>query len=417
MRSSDSDIYADEAAYYINWLYSFLGPNNVDRALKRYQRTLKLSGQVVSEYSLRNRHPWWSAFLRYFELKRSAKAIKRNLTAELKILAGDAKKTATLRKYMPLSVQEKYKRDLVDLNRARDYLFEINIAWHFHLQGNDLEWYEDDDQKHPEFLVKTPKFDFNVECKRISVDISRHIDRQDFHRLAQELLPKIEKQGYVGKVDIVLAERLEKKQIDDLTSDILELIRLDKNKGEFTIPFGQVTFKPTEEKERVFNGVQLNENLRKNLSDQTHASIFSSRTDGDLIVDPIALTIKCKKPDNVLDGIFQKVRKAAKNQLDVSIPGLIVCFLEDVYELGDLRSGSGLQLMTFELFDKNTFSHIAAVGYSSEMQAHKIMCGEIYNNQSLVFKNPNCRFKEAKAYDFITPHSIRTVQQPPINIR
>ena len=89
----------------------------------------------------------------------------------------------------------------------------------------------------------------------------------------------------------------------------------------------------------------------------------------------------------------------------MSIPGLIVCFLEDVNELGDLRSDSGLQLMTFELFDKSAFSHIAAVGYSSEMQVHKIRYGEIYNNQSLVFKNPNCRFKEAKAYDFTTPHS------------
>jgi len=291
MRDSDIDIYTDEVAYHINWLYTFLGPNNVDRALKRYLRTLNLSGQVVSEYSLRHRHPWWSAFLRYFELKRSAKAIKRNLTAELKILAGDAKRIATLRKYMPLSVQEKYKRDLVDANRSRDYLFEIHIAWHFHLQGNDLQWYDDNGQKHPEFLVQTPKFDFNVECKRISVDISRHINREDFHRLVQELLPKIEKKGYAGKVDIVLAERLEKKQIDNLASDILELIKLDRNRGEFTIPLGQVTFKPTEKNGRVVNGVQLYENLRMNLSDQTHASIFSSWTDGDLVVDPIVLTI------------------------------------------------------------------------------------------------------------------------------
>ena len=88
---------------------------------------------------------------------------------------------------MPLSVQKKYRRDLMDVARARDYLFEIHIAWHFYLRDHDLQWYEDDGQKHPEFLVKTPSFDFNVECKRISVDTSRQIKREDFYRLVQDL--------------------------------------------------------------------------------------------------------------------------------------------------------------------------------------------------------------------------------------
>lgn len=400
MRDSESDIYDYEAAYLINWLYSFLGPSSVDRALARYQRALELSGPVVSKYSLRHRHPWWTAFGTYFQLKRSAKSIKRNLTPELKILAGDAKRIATLRKYMPLSVQEKYKRDLIDVDRARDYLFEIHIAWHFHLQGNDLQWYDDDGQKHPEFLVKTPNFDFNVECKRISVDISRQVNREDFHRLAQELLPEIEKQGYVGNIDINLAGRLESRQINNLALDILGLIRSGRSKREFTIPLGQVSFNPTEKNGQVVNVVEQYEHLRMSLPDQTHAIIFSSRTRGDFGADPIRLTVKSNKPDTVLDGIFQKLRKAAKNQLDTSMPGVIVCFLEDVHDLRDLRSDSGLQLMTSALFDKKTFSHIAAVGYSSEMHVRKLSYGELYNNQSLVFKNPNCRFKEVKVYKF-----------------
>ena len=136
------------------------------------------------------------------------------------------------------------------------------------------------------------------------------------------------------------------------------------------------------------------------MPDGAHASLFSSRTKVDFGSDPIALTIKSEQRDKVLDGIFSKIRKAGKDQLDTSIPGMIVCFLEDVYDLSDLRSDSGLQRMTSALFEKKTFSHIAAVSYSSEIHVHKLSDGEMYDNQSLVFKNPNCRFEEAKAYKF-----------------
>ena len=47
MRVYESDIYDTEASHLINKLYSFLGPANVDRALKKYQRSLELSGPVV----------------------------------------------------------------------------------------------------------------------------------------------------------------------------------------------------------------------------------------------------------------------------------------------------------------------------------------------------------------------------------
>ncbi|MHC4540778.1 MAG: hypothetical protein ACYS74_13510 [Planctomycetota bacterium] len=400
MRHSDADIYDYQAPYLINWLYSFLGPTNVDKALAKYQRTLRMSGPIVSEYSLRHRHPWWNAFMMYFQLRRSAKSIKRNLTAELKVLAADAKKIAALRKFMPPSVERKYQRDLMDIDRARDYLFEIQIAWHFYLQGNDLQWYADDGQKHPEFLVKTSDFEFNVECKRISVDISRQVKRRDFHRLVQELLPEIEKRGYAGAIDIALAGRLEGSHVSALASDIMGLIKSGRSGGKYIIPLGQVSFKPAKKKRQLVNGVEQYEKLRMSLADQSHAAIFSSQIAGDCIIDPIVLTVKSERPDKVPDGILEKLRRAAKDQLDVSVPGIIVCFLEGVYDLRELKSDSGLQLMTSALFEKKVFSHIAAVGYSSEIHVHKLGHGETYDNQSLVFKNANCRFKEVKDYKF-----------------
>lgn len=400
MSNFESDIYDTEASNLINKLYSFLGPANVDRALKKYQRALDLSGPVVSEYTLKHRHPWWNAFRTFFELKKKGKSIKRNLTPELKMLAADAKKIYSLQRFMPKSVQNKYKRDLVDSDRAVDYLFEIQIAWHFYLQGNDLQWYEDDSEKHPEFIVKTPNFDFNVECKRVSVDISRKIKRQDFNRFVQELLPEIEKQSYTGNVDIVLDGRLYSNQIDALASEILELIKSGEVKGESAISFGQISLNLSKKSKKIINVVEQYEKLCMSLPNGAHGAVFSSQKNGNFAVDPIQMSIRSKKTDNVLDGISSKVYKSAKNQLNKSIPGIIVCFLEDVYDLRELSSESGLQLMTSYLLNKEGCSHIAGIGYSSEIRVHRRYKSEVYDHQSLFFKNPNCKFKEVETYKF-----------------
>lgn len=400
MRKYELDIYDTEASHLINTLYYFLGPANVDRALKKYQRSLDLSGPVVSEYTLKHIHPWWNAFMTFFELKKKGKSIKRNLTPELKMLAADAKKISSLQRFMPKSVQNKYKRDLIDVDRAVDYLFEIQIAWHFYRQGNDLQWYEDDGEKHPEFIVKTTNFDFNVECKRISVDISRKIKRRDFHRFAQEFLPKIEKQNYTGDVDIVLNGRLYSNQIDALVSEVLELIKSGEIKGESIISLGQISLNLSKKCKKTVK-VEQYEALRMNLPIGQHSAVFSSQKIGNYVVDPIKISLSSKKADNVLVGISKKVYKAAKSQLDKSLPGIIVCFLEDVYELGELSSESGLQLMTYHVLNKEECSHIAGIGYSSEMQIHRRNESEIYNNQSLFFRNPNCKFKQVQNYQFI----------------
>ena len=400
MKDFESEIYDTEVSYLINKLYSFLGPTNVDRALIKYQRSLDLSGPVVSEYTLKHRHPWWNAFMTFFELKKNGKSIKRNLTPELKILAADAKKISSLQRFMPTSVKNKYKRDLIVSDRAVDYLFEIQIAWHFYLQGNVLQWYEDDGEKHPEFIVKTPNFDFNVECKRISVDISRKIKRRDFQRFVQELLPEIEKQNYTGDIDIVLNGRLYSRHIDALVSEILELIKSGEIKGESSISMGRIYFNLSKKNKKTINYREQYRKLRMNLPDGAHGVVFSTKVKGVYAFDPIQMSLKSKEADNVLDGIFKKVYKAAKSQLDKSLPGIIVCFLEDVYELQELSSESGLQLMTYHVLNKEECSHIAGIGYSSEIQVHRRHESERYDNQSLFFSNPNCKFEEVKTYKF-----------------
>jgi len=57
--------------------------------------------------------------------------------------------------------------------------------------------------------------------------------------------------------------------------------------------------------------------------------------------------------------------------------------------------------MTCKLLNKEELSHIAGIGYCSEVQIHRFSNSETYDNQALFFKNPNCKFEEIKTYRFI----------------
>lgn len=402
MRKSEADINDNQASYYINKLYNFLGPLNVEKALKKHKRALDLSGPIVSKTILRNRHPWWDTFSKVLDMKKSGMSIKKHLTHEIKMLAADGLRISKLKKFMPDSVQRKYKRDLIDKHRAFDYLFEIHIAWHYYIEGNELQWYEDDGKKHPEFLVKAPGFDFNVECKRISVDMKRKITREDFSRFVEKLFSEIEKKDYSGNIDIILDDRLESNKIDPLVAAAVKLLNSGNICQIFQMPYGKFHLNLTMKDGKEINIKEISKQLLDTNNLGKHIAFFSSQKNGDNLVDPIIVSLKSKKSDKVLNGIYDKIYEAASEQLIDSMPSIIVAFLEDVYDLRDLGSGgTGLQVMTNELLSKKKFSHIAGISYCSETQIFRNSTSETYNSQNLFFRNQNCKFENAKNYPFI----------------
>ncbi len=401
MRSSESNLKDNDASYYINKLFEFIGSFEVEKALQKHKRTLDLSGPIVSKTILRNRHPWWNAVSKVLDMKKKGMSIKRRLTPEIKMLVADGLRITKLKRFMPDSVQRKYKRDLVDTHRAFDYLFEIQIAWHYYIKGHELQWYEDDGEKHPEFLVKTPSFDFNVECKRISVDMKRKITRERFSRFVEKLFSGIDKINYSGNIDIVLNDRLESNYIDQLTEDIVGLVNSGKTKQIYQKPYGEVRLSLTTK-----IGKEINfEEVYKQSSDAEprgkHIAYISLQKNGDNVVDPIIVSIVSKKPDKLLEGIYEKLYDAASSQLNDSTPGIIVAFLEDICDLRDLGSGTGLQLMTNKLLSKERLSHIAGISYCSETQIIRHITSEEFSSQNLFFRNPNCKFEDVKNYQFI----------------
>jgi hypothetical protein len=402
MSGPKPDVHDYEISNLINKLIRFLGRSEVERALKRYQLSLDSARPVFREYYLKNRHPWWGALIEFLEMNRSGLAIRRNLTERLKVLAGDAKKIGELQKTMPEGTKLKYRRNLIDDSRAYDYLFEIQIAWHFFLKGYTIEWYESDSKSHPEFLVKTPELEFDVECKRISVDASRRVRRRDFYRFAEKVVPEIENMGLLGRVDIVVKDRLRSSEnfLETLAGQILDEVSSSRGKGEHQIELGRVYLDVEPAKNTV---VDLQVRLKAMLErkpHQAHGAIFAKSLGGKP-TEPVELTLMCDRPDMVLQGIREKIAKAAM-QMDKSRPGLIACYLEGISALSELAEGSGLQLMTSLVLLKDSLSHIAAVSYSAETMMERHAGTETFFSPGLVFRNPSCHFDNIKDFRFLS---------------
>jgi hypothetical protein len=397
-----ADVHDYEVSKLINRLVSFLGANKVERCIQKYHFSLQSSGPVFRDYYLKYRHPWWNALSEFFNLEKAGKSIRRNLTQELEILAGDAKKVTILQKLMPDSVREKCRKDLIDDNRAYDYLFEIDIAWHFFLKGYDIEWYEDSLYPHSEFLTRAPGFEFNVECKRISVDISRRIRRRDFYRLAEQLIPKIANMGFSGTIEIALSDKLHGNDdfLNQLASEVFNEVSNGRTRGSFQIALGSLILELVAATGSPVDLYDRFEHLWKRKSPQAHAAIFAKSKDGKP-VDPVELTLMAKKADNVLDGIRDRIKKA-KDQLNESTPGLIACFLEGVDDLRELAKDSGLQIISNVLLAKESFSHIAGISYSSEPRLEQNANSEKFFNQALIFRNPHCRYEKARDFQFLS---------------
>lgn len=397
----DRDIHPKEVGSLIKKLIAFIGHNRIENALNKYEASLKSSGPMFREYYLRVRHPWWDSLLFFRKLQRNGKSIRKHLNSALKSLAADAKMTTTLQRHMPEPVKEKYKKNLVDKERAIDYLFEIRLAWHFYLKGCSIIWEDDPQSRQAEFMVIDGRIHFNVECKRISVDIARKIRERDFFRLADKLIPLLYAAELTGRVSIVLNGKLASNDnyLNQVTSEVITVAKRTPT-DDSEIFCGSVV---TDLKKA--NGTKFDPNKSgwlpyKNTPLDAYGAIFAKPYNNKLI-DPVELIISSTQPYYTLKAIEDRIKRA-KNQLNPSVPGLICCLLSGISDLQGLENESGLKNMTNHLLAKNSFGHIVAIGYSSETVVRRDKHGNnLFNNGLVCRNNKSNKFPHMKNYPFL----------------
>jgi hypothetical protein len=383
-------------------LIDFLGPIEVRRRLDRYQRRLRDADPVLYEY-VKGEHPWWEALTQYDDRDKAAKSVHRNLTPEIRALMMDAKKIVDLLPSMPNSVKKKYRTNLVGDRTARGYLFEIHVAWHFSHMGHPILWYEPGNDKQAEFLVKASDYEFNVECKRISVDKSRKVRRQDFRKLAQKLVNELRARHYLGRITITLDQRLPSDDIhlNGLVQEIVSLLNAGRLRESCQIPCGNLSLDLASENGIVVDLGALYDDLTIRKGADAHGLLSASCMD-DRPTDPIELVVASKKSDGVLNGIADEIYNAGKGQLDSSMPGFIACFLEEIDDLRELSAGSELQRMTCSVLARSELSHVAAIAYHGERLIRETLGCQMPASQMLIFRNPQCRFENAKGFKFFS---------------
>ncbi|MGA8572006.1 MAG: hypothetical protein ACLP7A_15080 [Desulfobaccales bacterium] len=194
--------------------------------------------------------------------------------------------------------------------------------------------------------------------------------------------------------------------LNELTAQVIDIItQEDVLNGDFQIPFGSIGMNLQKSNGNTIDFLerytQLDANLHEIKPNRAHGVILAM-SENDEPVNPIEMTIISEKSENVLDAIKERINKKAKRQLDTSKPGLILCFIEGINrgDLIKLSSNSALQIMTNFLFQKDSFKHIAAIGYCGENVIEKSANVESYSNPALLFRNYSCEFEKARDYGF-----------------
>jgi len=390
-----------ETPELIEKLIEFCGRNKVDRAIQKYKKSLQFSGRIYSDYYLKLRHPWWEAFIIYKKYLKSRKSFSGKLDERIVNLVCDAKMIELLQQTMPNNVMKKFKRDLLDDDNAVNYLFELKTAWQYYLKGHKIVWY-DNKNKHPEFKVITDTFEFNVECKRISVDASRKIRRSDFYKFIEMFVPKLVDMKIAGSIEIFLQSRLQSspRNLKQVSSRILELIKKGNFVGDFDLE--DITLKTN-----IVEGNNIIVDMKERFTDfysrkpyGAHG-ILVTRDFNNYSVDPLEIIVKSEKSDEYLTGIYEKLQTAASTQLSNDIPGIIACYIPEIIDFTGLEKDSSLANMTYKLFSKKENEHLGAIIYVSDTLFLPKIYGRLTQNPALLFRNHYCKYETIKNYQFL----------------
>ena len=208
----------------------------------------------------------------------------------------------------------------------------------------------------------------------------------------------------MGQLSILLSGRLHanEKFIDSINSEVKELISTSDVTGEFETNVGKFSLNLSSSDNKQIDWDKEHKKAVTEKSPQEHIALIA-KNNGRYPCNPIWLSVRSSKSDNVLYRIHEILDKSAKKQLPRDEPGLLCCFLEDIHSFHGLEKNSGLKTITEQLLSKESLRHIAAVSYCGEQLIEKSESDERFFNSGLIIYNPNCVYQEAHDYRFLSP--------------
>lgn len=354
--------------------------------IKKFNARPKLSElDIVGQY-LAAKNPLLRAIIQYLELEKRGQVIWRHRTPEILRAAGYVFILNRLCREPNIGLK-RIKGLLLDDDKIKPFLFEIDIAAHFLRQGYNVVFADLEGVGRYDLLIQGDH-ELEVECKRKSADAGRKITRHDFYFLSEILFSQLRQVKGRYLVSLTVTDRLVANEL--VLRKLAERIR--KSLSTKTLQDNVDNLRFSIELLPTDMVVRTNEEAAAELSRYStgseHFNVFSNQDS--------TFIIRCgsMQKDDVLTAIYDAL-KDASSQLSGTRAGLIPCFIEDVdeHDWSSLQQPGGLTAVTTKLFDSTDRGHVQFVTFSSDhRQIREAYNAVSFGATNLTFENTKARY-------------------------
>jgi hypothetical protein len=338
--------------------------------------------------------PWLFAFRTYNLITNNGIHIPRTWPTEIRKMAGDAHMIASLHHSMPEQVRAKYRKDLL-LSQHNDFMVEIFSAWHYYLEGYDVQWYQLGHTKYPEFRVQGGGLDFDVECRRFGLDVSENVKTPVIADVCDTIYKELLPHNLWGEVEVSLEDNFafDPGCKSQWSRAILNALRANHTTIQLN-PFIRLTWALNPSSSRAYTPDELVAIARdKNASERSY---LQSKKNGELGFDPIVF--RCcgprKTPTELRDYIYKTPKEKVTTQLAPDRAGVIILRFTGLRSPQVFNNSEGIRGALQKLFER---PHLAAAILQCEEIDEADGNSILYSNPSVVFKNDRTAFPQIAA--------------------
>jgi hypothetical protein len=273
-------------------------------------------------------------------------------------------------------------------------LFELQLAIHFFRLGYEVHFADLEGSARYDLLVSDGKQALEIECKRQSIDAGRKIKKGDFYLLADVLFSILRdvKRRFVTLIKSDGRMGADQKLFQDLGGAVRDCLQTDAREG--TVANLEFKIEELPGGLNIKSDAEAANALRPFYSGSAYYAVFSN--------PETVIAIKCESADanTVIDAIYEKVKDGA-SQLSGTKPGLLACFVEEIYDedWDVLRGEGGLKAVAARLLSNPSRSHVNLLAFSSDQTPAKHK-GNVLNFSSthVRYWNPSPKFEIPKSF-------------------
>ncbi len=377
LRRRSNDILSSDVHKHIQGFIGFFGAEALSKAQSDLDKTLLHHGRCYHMW-MQQVHPW------LFALRLYSKIIQGHVRAwpkEIQLLAGDAFMILSLANKMPEPVREKYRKDLLTMQHS-DFIFEIHAAWHYYLQGYDVVWYPLSHVKSTEFRIRGGGIDFDVECRRFSLDAGHRIKMGAMADVCDMMDSVLQQYKYWGEITVVFTEDIRFKTTQ---------ARQWKQAFQHAVTSGETQLQLNDgplltlKLESSPSSSYATEELPRIVTD-SEATWILSRVDSSLCFDPVVFRCQGVRKNLVelQEYIYKTLRSKIRTQLSGSRAGVLYVRFTGIKDPKIFKESERVQEVKDKLFSHD---HLAAMVFLCDEDSEIDGGAVVHSFPSILYRN------------------------------